>query len=123
MAGNTVNDQLNIRLTGDLIVARLRGEPTPELLRECQEQVLLLARGNPLGRVLYDARQMTPPSVEVPWAQRHLDENIGAVRLRRAIVVPDSRLAFLARLAFGESDYRVFYDDIAAATDWLSDSA
>lgn len=73
--------------------------------------------------MLYDARQMTPPSVDVPWAQRHLDENIGGVHLRRAIVVPDARLAFLARLAFGESDYRVFYDDIAAATHWLNESA
>jgi hypothetical protein len=118
-----VNEQLNIRLAGPLVVARLSGQPTPELLRECQEQVLLLTRGNPLGRVLYDARQMTPPSTEVPWAQRHLDENIGEVHLRRAIVVPDARLAFLARLAFGEGDYRVFYDDMAAATQWLSESA
>lgn len=118
-----MNEQLNIHVTGPLIVARLSGEPTPELLRECQEQVLLLTLGSPVGRVLYDARQMTPPSVEVPWAQRHLDENIGDVRLRRAIVVTNARLAFLARLAFGESDYRVFYDDIAAATQWLSDGA
>ena len=119
-----MNEQLNIRVAGPLIVARLSGQPTPELLRECQEQVLLLTRGTPVGRVLYDARQMTPPSVDVPWAQRHLDEEgMGEVRLRRAIVVPDARLAFLARLAFGESDYRVFYDDIAAATRWLSDGA
>lgn len=44
-----VNEQLNIRVAGHLILARLRGEPTPELLRECQEQVLLLTRGDPVG--------------------------------------------------------------------------
>ena len=29
-------------------------------------------------------------------------------RRRRAILVPNSRLAYLARLAFGEGEYRVF---------------
>jgi hypothetical protein len=36
-------------------------------------------------------------------------------------VVPNSRLAYLARLAFGEGDYRVFYNDIVAAVRWLSE--
>ena len=43
------------------------------------------------------------------------------MRLKRAIVVPDSKLAYLARLAFGEGDYRVFYDDIVGAVRWLTD--
>lgn len=34
--------------------------------------------------------------------------------------MPNSRLAYLARLAFGEGDYRVFYNDIVAAAKWLS---
>jgi hypothetical protein len=55
----------------------------------------------------------------VPWAQRELDEQLGSVKLRRAIVVPNSRIAYLARLAFGEGDYRVFYNDTAAAIAWL----
>ena len=42
-------------------------------------------------------------------------------KTRRAIVVPNTRLAYLARLAFGEGDYRVFYSDIAAAVVWLSE--
>jgi hypothetical protein len=64
---------------------------------------------------------MTPPPVDVPWAQRELDEQLGPIRLKRAIVVPNSRLAYLARLAFGEGDYRVFYNDMVAAIRWLSD--
>jgi hypothetical protein len=73
--------------------------------------------------VLYDALEMTPPPVDVPWAQRELDAQLGGVRLRRAIVVPDSKLAFLARLAFGDGDYRVFYDDRVAAVRWLTGGA
>lgn len=57
------------------------------------------------------------------WAQRELDETARDIHWRRAIVVPNSRLAFLARLAFGDGDYRVFYDDLAAAVRWLGDEA
>ena len=45
------------------------------------------------------------------------------MKLRRVIVVPNSKLAYLARLAFGQGDYRVFYNDFVAAVRWLSDDA
>jgi hypothetical protein len=108
-----------VELVGDLVMARVRGEPTEELLRETQEQVLFLVRDAGRGKVLYDTLEMEAPHVDVPWSQRALDEKLGAIRLRRAIVVPNSRLAYLARLAFGEGDYRVFYNDFIAATRWL----
>ena len=104
---------------GDLVVARVSGEPTEALLRSTQDEVLRLAAGSG-GRVLYDALAMTPPPVDVPWSQRQLDDALGPVRLKRAIVVPDAKLAFLARLAFGEGDYRVFYNDRSAAVRWLT---
>jgi hypothetical protein len=116
-----VKGQLWVELVGELVVARVRGEPTIELLHECQEQVLFLARDAGRMKVLYDALEMTPPPVDVPWAQRALDEQLGGVRLRRAIVVPTSKLAYLARLAFGEGDYRVFYNDIVSAVQWLTE--
>ena len=47
--------------------------------------------------------------------------NSARSHLRRALVVPNSKLAFLARIAFGEGDYRVFYNDMVAAVKWLSD--
>jgi hypothetical protein len=62
---------------------------------------------------------MESPVVDVALAQRKLDEELGSVHLRRAIVVPNTRLAYLARLAFGEGDYRVFYSDMTAAIMWL----
>jgi hypothetical protein len=111
--------QLWVEPVGDLIIARVRGEPTVELLQECQEQVLFLARDAGRAKVLYDALEMLPPPVDVPWAQRELDERLSQTQLRRAIVVPNSKLAYLARLAFGEGDYRVFYSDMVQAVQWL----
>jgi hypothetical protein len=113
--------QVWVELVGDLVIARVRGEPTEALLRECQERVLFLVKDAGRGKVLYDTLEMDAPPVDVPWAQRELDEKLGDVKLRRAIVVPNSRLAYLARLAFGEGNYRVFYNDIVAAVRWLSD--
>ena len=64
---------------------------------------------------------MEAPPVDVPLAQQKLDQELGPIKLRRAIVVPNSRLAYLARLAFGEGDYRVFYNDITTAITWLNE--
>lgn len=113
--------QLWVELVGDLIVARVRGEPTEGLLREGQDQVLQLVQDTGRGKVLYDTLEMEAPPVDVPLAQRKLDEELGSIKLRRAIVVPNSRLAYLARLAFGEGDYRVFYNDITGAVTWLNE--
>lgn len=110
-----------VELVGDLIVARVRGEPNEQLLRETQEKVLFLVKDAGRARVLYDTLEMEAPPVDVPWSQRELDEKLGPVKLRRAIVVPNSKLAYLARLAFGEGDYRVFYNDMVAAIHWLSE--
>ena len=110
-----------VDLVGDLIVARVRGEPTETLLQQCQDQVLQLVQDTRRAKVLYDTLEMEPPPVDVPLAQRKLDEALGPLELRRAIVVPNSRLAYLARLAFGEGDYRVFYNDITAAITWLNE--
>jgi hypothetical protein len=116
-----VSDQLWVELVGDLIIARLRGEPSEALLRDCQAQVLFLASDADRVKVLYDTLEMLPPPVDVPWSQRALDENLGGIQLKRAIVVPNSKLAYLARLAFGEGNYRVFYNDMVAAMKWLSE--
>lgn len=123
MEGNRMKGELRVEREQEFVIARLRGEPTAELLRQCQEQVLSLARDAAPARVLYDALEMTAPPVDVPWAQRELDESLGGMRLRRAIVVPNSKLAYLARLAFGEGDYRVFYNDLGQAMQWLSEGS
>jgi hypothetical protein len=117
-----MNGAVWVEISGDIIIARLRGEPTVELLQECQAQVVQLAREAGRARVLYDVLEMHPPHVDVPWSQRELDEKLGDLQLRRAIVVPTAKLAYLSRLAFGDGDYRVFYNDIAAAVKWLTET-
>lgn len=116
-----MDGHLWVEPSGDLIVARVRGTPTEALLLECHERVLQIVADSGRTKVLYDTLDMEPPPVDVPWSQRALDERMGAVRLRRAVVVPTSRLAYLARLAFGEGDYRVFYNEIGAAIQWLQE--
>lgn len=114
-----MENQLWVEPVGDLIIARVRGVPTETLLKECQERVLLLVQDTGRGKILYDALEMESPTVDVVLSQRKLDDELGSVHLRRAIVVPNTRLAYLARLAFSEGDYRVFYSDMTAAITWL----
>lgn len=108
-----------VGMDDDVVVAKVEGEPTEQLLADCQREVLRLVVDSGRGRVLYDALNMSAPPVAVPWAQRELDQQLGSIRLRRAIVVPNAKLAFLARLAFGDGDYRVFYEDVGAAVRFL----
>jgi hypothetical protein len=115
--------QVWVELAGDLIIARLRGEPTEALLRDCQEKMVLLRRDAGRGKALYDTLEMDAPPVDVPWAQRELDQQFGDIKLRRAIVAPNSKLVYLAHMAFGEGDYRVFYNDMIAAVKRLSDES
>ena len=117
----TNQNQVAVNLADRLIVARVRGCPTEAVLQECQSEVLSLVRESGVRNVLYDALDMDPPPVSVPWVQRALDEQLVDIKLRRAIVVPNTKIAFLARLAFGDGDYRVFYEDKAAAVEWLSE--
>lgn len=115
-----MSDQLWIEPVGDIIIARLRGVLTEDLLRECHERILALAEEVGHGRVLFDGLEMEPPPVEVPILQWKLDQKKGSMNLKRAIVVPNTRLAYLARIAFGESDVRVFYNDMSSAVIWLT---
>jgi len=114
---------------GSVLVARLRGMPTAEMLLECEQRVLELARDTQQIRVLYDALELAAPKMELVLLQQRLDTarkaTLGAVSLRTAILVPDTRIAYLARIAFGhvgEDNYRVFYNDLGAAMKWLEDS-
>lgn len=114
-----MSGQIWVEPIGKIIIARVRGIPTESLLRELQERILLLVKDSDQRHVLYDALEMEAPSVEVPVLQQKLNAELAHMKLRRAIVVPNAKLAYLARLAFGDEDYRVFYSDLAGAISWL----
>jgi hypothetical protein len=111
--------QLWVEPVGSTIMARLRGMPTEAVLKECHQRVLMLVRDTGQNKVLYDALEMDSPTVDQVIMQQKMDAEMGDVKLRRAIVVPNTRIAYLARLAFGEGEHRVFYNDIGAALTWL----
>lgn len=114
-------DQLWIEPVGNIIIARVRGIPNEQTLRECQERVVALVNETERSQILYDCLEMETPSIEVPLAQWKLDKLLSAsIKLRRAVVVPNTKLAYLARIAFGEEDIRIFYSDMKAAINWLT---
>jgi hypothetical protein len=122
------DERIWVEPVGSVIVARLRGKPTADLLRECEARVLELARDTRHVRVLYDALELEPPEMDLVLLQKQLDtdrkDSIEAASLRTAILVPNTRIAYLSRIAFGhagEANYRVFYNDLTAALGWLDD--
>ena len=121
-----MHDGLWVEPLGNIVVARIRGDCNEQILIECERRVLTLAEDTRQINVLYDVLEMHPPSVDLVLFQQKLEseakEKLNAVSLRKAILVPNSRIAFLARLAFGqygEGQYRVFYNDISQAILWL----
>lgn len=117
-----MENQLWIEPVGEVIIARMRGIPTEALLRECQERILDLVKDTEKALILHDCLEMETPQIEVPVSQWKLDQQVLSIHLRRAVVVPNTRLAYLARLAFGEGDVKVFYSDMAAALAWLTNT-
>src|SRR5688500_530085 len=104
---------------GSVIVARLRGKPTADMLRECEARVLELSRDTNQVRVLYDALELEAPEMDLVLLQKQLDSDrhstLAAASLRTAILVPNTKIAYLSRIAFGhagEANYRVFYNDL-----------
>jgi hypothetical protein len=108
-----------VRVSGDVLLVEHHGEMDEATLRLCQQRLLELANASGLRRALYDARAMVAPPAALTLMQQDLDDQLGGMKLRRAIVVPGTKIAYLARIAFGEGDDRVFYDDIDAALAWL----
>ncbi len=109
-----------VELSGNIVIARVRGEPSEALIRETQERVLVFLQDTAHRRVLYDALEMDPPTVEVTLVQQRLSEDIHKLGARVALLVPNSRVAYQGRLAFGAADHRVFYNDLVQAIAWLT---
>lgn len=125
-----MNEQLWVEPVGDLILARVRGRCDEAILKECQRRVFELVKDTGQVKVLYDALELEDPTVDMALFQDRMDaeaqEQLGPLMLRRAILVPNTRIAYLARIAFGqfgEGAYRVFYNDMAQAILWLEEKS
>ena len=108
---------------GSLVVVRLTRPMSERVLEECQLCVLETMQQTGSKAVLYDLTEMQPTPVNVLLYQRLLNEHVRHLNLRRAIVVPNTQIAHLARLAFGVGDYKLFYDDLDGAKRFLRDAS
>lgn len=104
---------------GQVIVARIRGDLAENSLLNLSSEIAELARASNTSLLLVDALEMNPPKAEVPILQWKINDEQKELHLRRAIVVPNTKMAYLARLAFGDAVHKVFYNDLAAAMNWL----
>lgn len=120
MSSHETGQRIWVEVSGDLIVARLRGSITEQDTADAQAQVLLLLAETQRSRVLYDVLELEPPSIDLTLVQKEHSEELHLKGVRIAILVPNTRIAFLARLAFGQGDYRVIYNDLAEAVTWLT---
>ena len=118
-----MNEAFLCEAMGSFVLVRLMQSPTERVLEECQVCMLEAMRDSGSKAVLYDLTEMRPAPMSVLLYQRVLNEHLAALHLKRAIVVPNAQIAHLARLAFGGSDYRVFYDDLPGAKDYLRDAS
>lgn len=119
-------ENLLIGWEGSIIVARVRGTCTHETVARCQQYVIEMAKGCDKVRILYDTLDMDIPDVNLVLLQQRVEVDtkirLGAIPMRRAILVSNTRLAYLARVTFGqfgEGQYQVFYDKKDEAIKWL----
>jgi hypothetical protein len=108
---------------GSLVLVRLLALPTERVLEECQ--ICMLERD---ARYRLQGGSLRPDRDAAGADQRaalpaRAQRSPRALQLKRAIVVPNAEIAHLARIAFGGSEYRVFYDDLQSAKDYLRDAA
>ena len=118
-----MNEAFLCEAMGSFVLVRLLQSPTEQVLEECQVCMLEAMRDSGSKAVLYDLTEMRPAPFSVLLYQRVLNEHIGALQVKRAIVVPNAQIAHLARIAFGGSEFRVFYDDMQGAKAYLRDAS
>lgn len=114
-----LQNQVWVELVNNIIMARMRGDVTEEMLNQRHAQILQIANDTGCKKLLLDDLEMNAMPYEIIEAQRFLNEELNALKFRVAVVVPNSRLAYLARLQFGGENHKVFYTDIVEAINWL----
>lgn len=72
------------------------------------------------ARILYDALELENPSADAALTQQSLTA-LMPPNTRIAILVANTKVAYFSRLAFGEANHRVFYNDMVGALAWLNE--
>lgn len=111
--------QLSVVLVNNIIHASLAGIISEQLILERHFRVLGLIAESGCKAVLYNIMDLEPPSLDLVELQHKLNTELHKNDVKLAVVVPGSRLAYLARLAFGDMNYRVFYGNVNDALQWL----
>lgn len=113
------SNQIWVEPVGGIIIARIRGKPTAELVRECEMRIVALQKETGGNRIMYDALELDRPEIDTVLVQQAITAALKNERMKVAIVVPNTAIAYLARLAFSEANHRVFYNDLSEAALWL----
>jgi hypothetical protein len=113
-------DRVSVKLVGKIIIARIDGEATSELLKIRHERILQIEQDTGCKKLLLDDLQMNALIYAEIETQRALNPELETVGFKVAIVVPNSKMAYLARLQFNSENHRVFYKDMVEAATWLA---
>ena len=121
--GRTVGEhqeQVSVELVGEVIIARMQGTSTLDLLDVRYERILELHRYTGCTALLIDDREVSEIPHEAIRTQQLLSLSLDMLRFRIAVLVPDARMAYFARLQFGMTNHQVFIDDMPGAMRWLA---
>lgn len=113
-------DRLWVEPVGEIIVARIKGEPTLALLTLRHQRIMQIWQETGSTRLLLDDLQMAAPTYEQLSFQRELSVNLDAHAFKIAVLVPNSQMAYLARLKFDKENHKVFYNQMVDAVAWLA---
>lgn len=111
--------QLHVEVVDGLIVARIVGEPTIAFFDECIYRLQPVLQDTGITKILYDLSAAEAPCIDTILHGTKISIEARATMLRRAIVAPNSKIAYLVRLVFGEENYRIFYENRDDAIQWL----
>jgi hypothetical protein len=116
-----VDGRLTCEVVGQHVVARVLGGPTTAAaLEEGHAELLTLVRSSGHTSVLYDLRELDVQSAQALLQQESSEREASDLRLRRAIVVSNMSVGYLARLAFSADECGVFFRDYDSAVRYLS---
>src|SRR5213595_2136482 len=96
--------RLWVQPVGNIIVARVRGRATADLIRECQDRVVALRRDTGCSHIMYDALELERPPIEIVLTQQALTGDLRGDGIRIAIVVPNTAIAYLAPVGVWRSE-------------------